>query len=150
MTKSTTSFLFPDLNVWLALSVQSHIHHRPAVLWLEALPGSQRLCFCRFTQLGLLRLLTTVQLMGADEVLTQLQAWGIYDDWLVDDRVLFLQEPPDLENPFRSLTQLRRAAPKDWADSYLIAFAEAAGLQLVTFDRAMAQKAVKAIHLRME
>jgi len=88
--------------------------------------------------------------MGADEVLTQLQAWGIYDDWLVDDRVLFLQEPPDLENPFRSLTQLRRAAPKDWADSYLIAFAEAAGLQLVTFDRAMAQKAVKAIHLRME
>ncbi len=150
MTKSTTSFLFPDLNVWLALSVQRHIHHRTAARWLEALPGSQRLCFCRFTQLSVLRLLTTVQLMGADEVLSQLQAWKVYDEWRADDRVLFLAEPPDLENSFRSLTQLRQAAPKDWAHSYLIAFAQAAGLQLVTFDKAMARRAFKAIQLTTE
>lgn len=150
MTKSTTSFLFPDLNVWLALSVQSHIHHRAAARWLEALPGSQRLCFCRFTQLGVLRLLTTAQLMGADEVLTQVQAWGIYDEWLSDERVLFLQEPLNLDKSFRGLTQLRRAAPKDWADSYLISFAQAAGLQLVTFDKAMSHRDATAVHLPME
>ena len=150
MTKSTTSFLFPDLNVWLALSVQSHIHHRVAAQWVEALPNSQRLCFCRFTQLGMLRLLTTSQLMGADEVLTQVQAWGIYDEWLSDERVLFLQEPLNLEKSFRGLTQLRRAAPKDWADSYLIAFAQAAGLQLVTFDKAMSHRDVTAVHFPME
>jgi len=150
MTKSTTSFLFPDLNVWLALSVQSHIHHRAAARWLEALPGSQRLCFCRFTQLGVLRLLTTAQLMGADEVLTQVQAWGIYDEWLSDERVLFVQEPQNLEKSFRELTQLRRAAPRDWADSYLISFARAAGLQLVTFDKAISHRNVTAVHLRTE
>ena len=150
MTKSTTSFLFPDLNVWLALSVQSHVHHHAAARWLGALPSSQRLCFCRFTQLGLLRLLTTAQLMGADEVLTQLQAWGVYDAWLSDERVLFLQEPPDLEKAFRGLTQLRRASPKDWADSYLISFAQAAGLQLVTLDKAMLHREVTAIRIPVE
>jgi toxin-antitoxin system PIN domain toxin len=150
MTKSTTSFLFPDLNVWLALSVQSHIHHRTAAKWLEAVPRSQRLCFCRFTQMGLLRLLTTTQLMGEDEVLTQAHAWRIYDEWLSDERVLFLPEPPHLESSFRGLTQLRRAAPKDWADSYLIAFAQAAGVQLVTFDKAMSHRATDAIHLTIE
>jgi predicted nucleic acid-binding protein len=88
--------------------------------------------------------------MGADEVLTQLQAWHAYDDWLSDERVLFLSEPLDLESSFRELTQLRHAAPKDWADSYLIAFAGAAGLHLVTFDKAMARRASKAIQLRSE
>jgi predicted nucleic acid-binding protein len=71
--------------VWLALSIQSHVHHRAAAQWLAALSGSQRLCFCRRTQLGLLRLPTTAQLMGDDEVLTQVQAWSIYDDWLSDE-----------------------------------------------------------------
>jgi len=150
MTESTTSFLFPDLNVWLALSVQSHVHHRAAARWLGALPSSQRICFCRFTQLGLLRLLTTAQLMGADEVLTQLQAWRIYDEWLSDERVVFLQEPPDLEKSFRGLTQLHRAAPKDWADSYLLSFAQAAGLKLVTFDKAMSHRDVTAIRILVE
>ena len=56
--------------------------------------------------------------MGADEVLTQLQAWSIYDEWLSDERVLYLDEPPGLETSFRDLTQLRHAAPKDWADSH--------------------------------
>jgi uncharacterized protein len=150
MTKSTTSFLFPDLNVWLALSVESHIHHRAAARWLESLPGSPRLCFCRFTQLGVLRLLTTARLMGADEVLTQLQAWHVYDHWLSDERVLFLSEPLDLESSFRELTQFRHAALKDWADSYFIAFGEAAGLHLVTFDKAMARRASQAVQLRSE
>jgi uncharacterized protein len=147
MTRSTTSFLFPDLSVWLALSIQSHVHHRAAAQWLAALSGSQRLCFCRRTQLGLLRLPTTAQLMGDDEVLTQVQAWSIYDDWLSDERVLYLDEPLDLEESFRRLTQLRRAAPKDWADSYLIAFAQSAGIRLVTFDKAIGHRASDTILL---
>ncbi|HEY1469200.1 MAG TPA: TA system VapC family ribonuclease toxin [Candidatus Acidoferrum sp.] len=147
MTKSTTSFLFPDLNVWLALSAQSHVHHGAATQWLEALSGSQRLCFCRFTQLGLLRLLTTAQLMGADEVLSQMQAWNVYDEWLSDERAVYLDEPLELEKSFRALTQLRRAAPKDWADSYLIAFAQSAGIRLVTFDKAIGHRSSDTILL---
>ena len=150
MTKSTTSFLFPDVNVWLARSVERHSHHRVAAEWLERERQTLRLCFCRFTQMGLLRLLTRVELMGKDEVQTHQQAWRIYDSWMDDERVVFIPEPADLEVPLRNLTQLRRAAPKDWADSYLIAFTETAGLQLVTFDRAVAYRTDRVVFLKTE
>jgi len=148
MRESTTSFLFPDLNVWLALSYDSHIHHRVAVAWLDSLPESTRLCFCRFTQIGLLRLLTTEQIMTLQEVLTQREAWKVYDHWLDDDRVVFMEEPANLEQAFRGISQMHRAAPKDWADSYLIAFASSAGFRIVTFDKALGRKASGAVVLR--
>ena len=147
MTKSTTSFLFPDLNVWLALAHQSHIHHPVAAAWYNSLSDSTRFCFCRMTQIGFLRLLTTEQIMTVAEVLTQQQAWQVYDDLLDDDRILFMEEPANMEVSFRATSQMRRAAPKDWADSYLIAFAQSAGFQLVTFDRAMGRKTADVILL---
>jgi predicted nucleic acid-binding protein len=101
------------------------------------------LAFCRLTQLGLLRLLTTKVVMG-DEVMTQPQAWAAYDQWLQDPRVEFLDEPTALEARFRSLTRLRQPATKDWADSYLAAFATVGQLTLVTFDRGLRTK-VKSI-----
>lgn len=147
MTRSTTSFLFPDLNVWLALSYQAHVHHRIASAWFNSLSDSVRVCFCRMSQIGLLRLLTTEAIMTAEEVLNQKQAWRVYDQWLEDGRVIFLDEPAALEISFREASQLRRAAPKDWADSYLIAFAQSAGIQLVTFDQAIRRKASDTILL---
>jgi hypothetical protein len=68
--------------------------------------------------------MTTAAVMG-DEVMTQLQAWGTYDRWHRDPRVEFLEEPAWLESQFRALTRLRQSATKDWADSYLAAFAAA-------------------------
>jgi len=140
MPESTTSFLFPDLNVWIALTYQGHVHHARAAAWFSVLPVDSRLFFCRFTQLGFLRLLTAAAVM-ADEVMNQPQAWQTYDRWLQDDRVACLDEPPGLERIFRSLTRLRRPATKDWADSYLCAFASASQLTLVTFDRSLSRKA---------
>jgi toxin-antitoxin system PIN domain toxin len=140
MPRSSTSFLFPDINVWLALSYERHIHYSIAQLWFEGLDANVRVCFSRFTQLGLLRLLTTDVVMGIDDVLSQTEAWRVYDRWLEDDRILLLEEPPSLERSFRALSQQKRPAPKDWADSYLAAFAAVAGLCLVTFDRALRAK----------
>ena len=140
MPASTTSFLFPDLNVWIALTYQGHIHHARAAAWFSALPADSRLFFCRFTQLGFLRLLTAEAVM-TDEVMNQPQAWQTYDRWLQDARVACLDEPPGLERLFRSLTRLRRPATKDWADSYLCAFASASQLTVVTFDRSLSRKA---------
>lgn len=51
-----TSF-FPDLKVWIALSVSAHPHNEEARSWLRTLPADARLIFCRYTQVGLLRLL---------------------------------------------------------------------------------------------
>jgi uncharacterized protein len=134
MPKSSSSYLFPDINVWVALSYERHIHHSAARRWFDQCDANVLICFCRFTQLGFLRLLTTNAVMGQDGVLSQADAWRLYDRWYEDGRILFLEEPVLLEPQFRILTQDVRPAPKDWADAYLAAFATATGLRLVTFD----------------
>jgi len=78
--------------------------------------------------------------MAPDKALSQAEAWKAYDRWLQDERVEFLDEPAGLEANFRTLTRLPQAAPKDWADSYLAAFAVTSRLTLVTFDRAFHNK----------
>ena len=135
----TTSFLFPDINVWVALSSGGHIHHLAANDWYTSLDPDVRFCFCRFTQLGLLRLLTAESVMQ-EEVLTQTGAWGIYDSWIENGRADLLDEPAGLEARFRALTRSRQSAPKAWADAYLAAFAEASQVTLVTFDQAFRGK----------
>ena len=140
MTESTRLFLFPDINVWVALSYDRHVHHIIARRWFESLAPLARLFFCRLTQLGLLRLLTAAAVMGPDQVRSQQEAWNTYDRWLQNERIAFLEEPAALETQFRALTRSPHATPKDWADSYLSAFAETSGLRLVTFDRALGSK----------
>ena len=134
MPVSTTSFLFPDINVWVALTHGAHVHHDVASDWFTELPAGVRFTFCRFTQLGLLRLLTADAVMGP-EVLSQNEAWAVYDRWLEDRRVALLDEPLALERRFRAIARGRHASPKTWADAYLAAFADTAQLTLVTFDR---------------
>src|ERR1700722_6908990 len=136
MRRSSRLFLFPDVNVWVALTSDAHIHHPSARAWFDALDIEARVGFCRFTQISLLRLLTTEAVMGRDDVMTQRAAWEAYDRWLSDDRVLFLNEPPNVETVFRSLSRGSRSDSKGWADSYLAAFAVGGEMQLVTFDRA--------------
>jgi toxin-antitoxin system PIN domain toxin len=138
MPPSTTS-LFPDINVWLALSYEGHVHHLVAADWFMTLTPDATFAFCRFTQLGLLRLLSAEAIMR-DEAMTQPQAWAVYDRWLRDPRVDFVNEPPGLDVHFRALTRARQPATKDWADSYLAAFATAGHLTLVTFDRRLKSK----------
>ncbi len=136
----STRLLFPDINVWVALTYEGHAHHRTAAGWFATLTPDVGLVFCRLTQLGLLRLLTTAAVMG-DEVMTQPQAWAAYDRWHRDPRVGLVDEPPAIEARFRALTRLRQPATKDWADAYLAAFATVAQLTLVTFDRGLRAKA---------
>ena len=104
------------------------------------------LVFCRFTQLGLLRLLTTQAVMGTS-TLTQRQAWHVYDTFLKDGGSRFLYEPRTLEDSFRTLSQRSSASPKDWADSYLAAFAHEIGAKLITFDKALAARSKDSIVL---
>jgi uncharacterized protein len=146
MSRFTTSSVFPDVNVWLALSSPDHEHFAKAWRWYKSLGQDEVLCFCRITQLGLLRLLTTQIVMGPG-TLSQNEAWHAYDRWLSDASAEFLEEPVGLDSVFRSRTQGPQASPKEWADAYLAAFAEAARLTLVTFDKALAGKAKGAVLL---
>jgi uncharacterized protein len=145
MPESTT-LRFPDINVWVALTYEGHAHHQIAAKWFATLESDGTLVFCRLTQLGLLRLLTTPAVMG-DEVMTQPQAWAAYDRWQQDPRFKFVDDPPEIEARFRALTRLRQPATKDWADSYLAAFATVGQLTLVTFDRGLRAKAKSVIVL---
>lgn len=80
----------PDVNVWLALAVQEHVHRRTAVAWWEA-DASDQIGFCRLTQLGLLRLLTTSSAMRG-RPRTNAEAWIVYDAFYQDSRVLMWPE----------------------------------------------------------
>ena len=148
MHRSTNSLVFPDINVWLAMASSAHIHHVQARSWFYSLADEDELLFCRFTQLGFLRLLTTAGVMG-DQVRTQRQAWQVYDGFIEDGNARLVHEPHLLERSLRKFATLDSASPKDWADSYLAAFAEKAFFSLVTFDKALASKAEGAVLLRV-
>jgi uncharacterized protein len=138
--------LFPDVNVWVALNYGQHKHHEIANRWYVGLPLDARLAFCRQTQLGLFRILTTAAVMGSD-ILTMGDCWQVYDRWRATGQVVWAEEPVSLEAPLRTRTHGTTASPKVWMDAYLAAFAETAGLTLVTFDQALAGKAKAAVLL---
>ncbi len=132
---------FPDVNVWIALAYEGHQHHNSATTWFVAL-NRAAIYFCRFTQLGLLRLLTHPRVMGED-VRNQAEAWQVYDAFLQDERVSFQTEvePQQIESAFHRLTSSSRSFPQQWPDAYLAAFAQVAGFTLVTFDRGLRRMA---------
>lgn len=140
------SFLFPDVNVWLAFVYAGHNHHTDVFHWFASLEADDRACLSRFTQISLLRLLTTSAVMG-DEAMSQRKAWSVYDGLLKDGRVLMVDEPAEIELVFRSLTQSSHPSPKQWADAYIAAFAQTADMTLVTFDRALKFRVKNAILL---
>jgi uncharacterized protein len=146
MKVSMSTYLFPDVNVWLALAHEIHPHHQAAESWEQSLPTAATLCFCRFTQLGLLRLLTNPSAMSRD-VLTQSEAWQAFDALEQALGSAMLQEPAGIDPRFRRLTNRDEVSTKQWADGYLAAFAESGQMALVTFDRALAGQVKGAILL---
>jgi uncharacterized protein len=107
--------------------------------WLEKSPD-EKFFFCRFTQLTVLRLLTSGAVMGSD-VRKMPEAWDLLDQVCADDRVAYLSEPEAIEPEFRRQPKHGTFSPKVCADAYLLAFVAVAGLQLVTFDRALRSRA---------
>jgi len=137
------SLVFPDVNVWLALASQEHTHHVDALEWWrqELAP----IAFCRFTQIGLLRLLTTAAVMNG-KPLPMKRAWRVYDGLMGDERVEHIAEPPAMDRVFRELSSSGTiASPKLWADAYLMAFAVEAGGRVATFDQALARRGPSAV-----
>jgi uncharacterized protein len=136
---------FPDVNVWLALASEEHTHRNEALGWWRSYDG--QIAFCRITQMGLLRLLTTAAVMN-DRPLSMKEAWTAYDAFLGDERVEFLIEPTAVDRAFRGLSSSAHASPKLWTDAYLTALAAECGGSVVTFDRSLARRSRNAVFLR--
>jgi toxin-antitoxin system PIN domain toxin len=129
--------LLPDVNVWLALVFNTHIHHNSALAWFNSL--SDETChFCRLTQAGFLRLANNPRVFPNDAV-SATTAWQLYDTTLTDPRVAVAVEPANLETAWRQFTHGQQFSPKLWNDAYLAAFALTGGYEVVTFDHGFAQ-----------
>lgn len=136
---------FPDINLWLALTA-AHTHTKPAIEWYDSLQDGEILYFCRLTQLGLLRLLTTKSVMGANTH-SQRGAWQIYEQWRNEGNAGFLIELAGIDALIGARANHLQSSPKSWNDDYLAAFAETAGVTLVTFDKTLAEKTKGAVLL---
>ena len=131
-----------DSNVWLSLALSTHVHHKAACDWFEAVPDPGSILFCRVTQQAFLRLLTNASVLSpyGNPPLTNRQAWEAYQALLADDRIAFRsEEPAGLEALWRRFAVRGTASPKLWMDGYLAAFALAGGYRMVTTDAAFKQ-----------
>lgn len=131
---------FPDVNTWLALAWDGHVHHQEAANWFGGVLEPSRLIFSRYSQLGFLRLMTNAKVMG-DSVVSLEDAFAAYDCFLDDPRIELGREPHGVDRLFREFSGpiAPQPATKAIGDLYLMAFAVATGATLVTFDKAMAR-----------
>jgi toxin-antitoxin system PIN domain toxin len=132
----------PDVNIWLALTLSGHSHHQAARIWLEGQDDHSSICFCRATQQGLVRLLTTAAVLAAYGIppLANREAWSVLESFMADDRIAFANEPAGVEESWKELAALRDTnSPKLWMDAWLAAFARCSGFQLITADKAFSQ-----------
>ena len=67
-------------------------------------------------------------------VVTRSEAWHVVDQFWSDDRVIWAEEPDDLEAMFRAISARNDNSHKLWTDDYLAAFAQASGASLATLD----------------
>lgn len=131
----------PDVNIWLALTLSGHSHHQAARAWLEAQEMPASIFFCRVTQQGLIRLLTTAEVLVGYGIppLTNREAWAVVEFFMEDDRITFANEPGGVEDAWKTLAVRDTNSPKLWMDAWLAAFAFCAGFQMVTIDKAFSQ-----------
>jgi uncharacterized protein len=94
-------------------------------------------------------LLTTAAFMDG-KPLSNLQAFDVYDQFFEDSRVSFVSEVPEVERHFRRNSASNSPSSKLWADAWLLAFAQATGGTLVTFDPALASRSSQCLLLGKE
>lgn len=126
-----------DVNIWLALALSAHRHHRVAADWLEGIDEPRSILFCRSTQQALVRLLSNAAVLApyGIEPLSNRAAWSVYQAFIHDDRIaLQTEEPVALEENWQRYAVRDTASPKLWMDAFLAAFALAEGYRLVTTD----------------
>lgn len=130
-----------DVNIWLALTFSGHTHHVAAREWVEGENRPASLYFCRATQQGLLRLLTTAEVLGNYGLppFTNAAAWKIHEQLMADERIGFLNEPAGVEEIWKTFALKKSNSPKLWMDAWLAALAIRSGMQLVTTDKAFTQ-----------
>jgi toxin-antitoxin system PIN domain toxin len=126
-----------DVNLWLALLVRQHEHHRLALKWFDGLAARQA-GLCRVVQLAIIRLLANRSILG-EHAISLRAGWDLIATLLEDERVEFAAEPPDIDAVFPTLLHYPIPTGKLIADAYLAAFSICDSRRLVTLDRGLRQ-----------
>lgn len=121
-----------DVNVWLALAIDEHPHHRAALKYWSGHAHIRKL-FCRHSAMGFVRLLTQPRLM-AEGALELTEAWTLYERYVSMPRVALLPEPDGVDAQLSEFVAKRLPA-RLLTDAYLASVSACAGLRLVTFDK---------------
>src|SRR6267378_4328576 len=120
---NTLNFL--DANVWLALLWGRHVHSEKARAWFER-SADEQFFFCRFTQITVLRLVTTKEIMGKDAQ-NRTETWNLWDKIWADHRIAFLPEQDGWKRGSRHLSPLPAPSPKVGQDAFFPASAPVRG-----------------------
>ncbi len=139
----TTAGDLLDVNVWLALAIEDHVHHAPASAYWREASGTTRY-LCRLSAMSLVRLLTHAGLMSGTP-LTLAGAWHVYERFRKLPGVAFIDEPGGVDAVLAAML-IPRLPLRLFTDAYFAAFARCAGLRLVTFDRDFAR--FQGLHLQ--
>ncbi len=133
---SASACLF-DASVWVALAFGSHPHHGQARREFEAADSARPAAFCRATQHAFLRIVSTpsVQQHYGSATITNDVAWEQWELLIALPQVVWLEEPPGLDEFWEKHARRPSASPKVWMDAYLAAFARGHGIALATLDR---------------
>jgi uncharacterized protein len=136
----------PDVNVWLALMDENHLHHEAAIrYWQNA--SADQVAFTRVSMMGVLRLSTHPKILSRP--LTIGEAWEAYQSFLALTNTCYLQEPLALDVHFRALSTGNWFTHRLWTDAYLAPFAIAQGARLVSFDSDFSKfQGLNLLHLR--
>lgn len=135
-----------DSNVWVALTIDRHEHHRDALAWFTEVPDDGSACFCRMTQNSFLRLISSPSIFQED-AMTNERAIRVFRRILLDPRVGWMDEPPGLEDHWFAAASLKSPAPKRWMDAYLCACARSMNARLVSFDQGFRQYESEGLNL---
>lgn len=117
-----------DSNVLIALTVEDHVHHMPAMRWWTR--SAEPFATCPITQGALLRLMIREGLVSelAARVLNQLTSHPRHAFW------------PDAFS-YETIDLARVLGHAQVTDTYLVALARHHGARLATFDRELALEA---------
>jgi uncharacterized protein len=122
----------PDVNVWVALTDTTHVHHRRAATYWNS-ERSERIAFCVVTRAGLLRVMTNPKAM-AGKPFDLPEAWGRYLQFADLPEVDFLPDGRSLEFLMAGWCRSSIFPHRLWTDAWIAALALEHGCRVVSFD----------------
>jgi uncharacterized protein len=137
----------PDVNVWVALSEQIHLHHHRAKSYWDS-ERAGRTAFCGATMMGMLRLLTLPSAMNGRPFGLR-EAFEKYQEFAELPEVDFIRDSPGLGSLVGAWSGETFFTSRLWTDAWIAAIAITNDCRIVSFDSDFSRfPGLKFLHLK--